>query len=639
MSLINKITNIFSRKTSTVTLLNGYNEAFNEDSSRIISNDAYRLSIYVNIAIDKLITNATRAPFRIYDGDNLIESGPVWDLFNDVNPHMFGFQLWKATIAWRKLKGEAIWTFEPGFTGLSMPKEIYVHNPSNFESVYNREINRIVLWKYHEPGGAIIPLLPAEVIQFRVWNPWDEYRGVNPLLPFEDLLQQDYLSDKNNLFLLRNKSTPSGLLSTEETMTEDKAKEYIERWEQKHSGVSRSGRIAILGNGLKYQQIGLSPADMEYLSQKKWNRATIMSKFGIPPVVSGYKDDTSPLSGTDTGEQLIQFWNQTLLPELNEIESVLASEFSTRWAPRLHFDFDTSEINELQDDQEKLSNRYINEVKSGILTINEVREYKGLDPVPWGDTWWTGTVNDIQLQTEYIGQLDEPKEEEDEDEDKSMTLFDKPPIEQYSEVQKIAAYEKAIAAIEPLEEKIHDDISEWLYKTRSRMLEQAAKVDTVPDYLGPKFWKSAKESLTDKLTPDVKELIEAAGKSTGLPPAPISDRFLKSVIDKFITVADFFQPLSRETTAAEIKRMMRDAEDELNIFCRAGVGRILNEVRMKTYLFNGYEKHQYFTRAGGSVFNQGAIVKLYDPFPDCGPVPTTPGSIAISLPIGASRED
>ena len=30
----------------------------------------------------------------------------------------------------------------------------------------------------------------------------------------------------------------------------------------------------------------------------------------------------------------------------------------------------------------------LSEVTSGTLTINEMREAQGRDPVEWGDTWW-----------------------------------------------------------------------------------------------------------------------------------------------------------------------------------------------------------------------------------------------------------
>ena len=42
-------------------------------------------------------------------------------------------------------------------------------------------------------------------------------------------------------------------------------------------------------------------------------------------------------------------------------------------------------IPELQESEDAQSNRDIEEIKAGLVTINEVRERRGLRPLPWGD--------------------------------------------------------------------------------------------------------------------------------------------------------------------------------------------------------------------------------------------------------------
>lgn len=631
MSILTKIQSVFNRKTSVTTLLNGYNDAFVEDTTNIISNDPSGLNVYINIGIQKLVTNITRAKFKIMDGENEITTGPVFNLFNDVNPAMFGTQLWKATVAWRVLKGESIWTFEPGFNGVGLPKEIYVHNPSYFEAVYNKDINRIVLWKYHEPGGAIIPLLPMEVIQFRVWNPYDEWRGINPWLAFEDILQQDYLSDKNNLYMLRNKSTPAGLLSTEESLSEDKAKEYIERWEKKHSGVSRAGRIAVLGSGLKYQQIGLTPEEMQYLDLKKWNRTTIFSKLGVPPAVSGYKDDTSPLSGTDTKEQLVQFWNQTLLPELGDLESILKSEFSMRWTQRLTFKFDTSGIQELAADDEKLSNRFIAEVNAGIITINEVREHRSLDPVPWGDTWWTSAKTDIQLADVWAGS--EPPEPPM----KRFDIFVDDPIPAITEVEKLAEYERVLAIVEPSEAALIKTIQEWLRKEMGLILAERETVESITErkYLNNEFWETGKRTLRVVIKAELSDLIGKAAAVKELNPAPISEQFIKYAEERLIALQGIVKHnIHPDTTKDAIKNIFAAIRAKVPEFVRLELMHIVNEVRMKTFLLNGFEKHLLFERDADTLpFLKDYVVPLYAPFGNGKSIPFSRDGRAISLPV------
>jgi len=82
------------------------------------------------------------------------------------------------------------------------------------------------------------------------------------------------------------------------------------------------------------------------------------------------------------------FWNLTLIPECNYFEKKLEEEFFTRFGIKMNAEFDTSELWEMQADEEMLSNRLRMDVTAGVMTINEARELRGMDPVEWGDTWW-----------------------------------------------------------------------------------------------------------------------------------------------------------------------------------------------------------------------------------------------------------
>jgi len=99
-----------------------------EDSGLGSNTNAYKTNAWVNIAITKLSKNFTRAKFQAFQkgSDVPITSGPIFDLFSNVNPQMSRAQLWQATVAWRASRGESIWTFEADFEGTQLPKEIYV---------------------------------------------------------------------------------------------------------------------------------------------------------------------------------------------------------------------------------------------------------------------------------------------------------------------------------------------------------------------------------------------------------------------------------------------------------------------------------------------------------------------------------
>jgi len=484
-----------TKSYSIYQLLNGIDQAFKEDNTIDAVSNSYNSNPWVNIAIDKIATNFNRAPFKIFDGDNEIVNGPVYSLFVNVNPNMSRYQLWESTISWLKIRGEAIWTFQSDFDGLRLPTEIYVHDPSRFAHVLNKESTKITMWVYTTPSGGEIPILPSELTHFKTWNTSNEWRGVNPLIPHSNILINDSLIDTKNNALIENNATPSGLLSTSFNLTDDQAKEYKEKWEKIHKGASRSGEIAVLGEDLQYQPIGLTPEEMQYIQSKKWNRSAVMAKFGVPPCVAGYKDENTPLSGTDTSEQLLQFWNVAIIPVIKSIQDKLRTDFSERWAPRLSFVFDTTAIPELQDDEDKLIDRLIAQVDAGLLTQNEARRLLHRDPVQWGATWYKdNTKTDVTVPV-----VAPPATK---DTPFSWVTEDEPPE------LELAKLEYDSATVNIYEKLFKKKLNDLLFDQRCHVLSTITQDKLVTD----EWWEVQKVATAEKVAqiiyPMIKELVE-----------------------------------------------------------------------------------------------------------------------------------
>ncbi len=357
--------------------------------------DPMRQHAWVNIAVMTIARNLARAAFELFIGDTLVERGPEYEVFTSVNPWMSRFQLWESTFAWMKMRGECIWMFEDGYDR-GIPKEIYPMNPTMWHHRLAPDRKSITLWLFKPQGEDLpktnldgIPFLPDEIVHFKSWNPGNMWRGPNPLEPIQFEINQDYWANQNNTSLLRNNSVPDGLLSTERPVTEEQAKEIKGHWLKNHGGTGKKAGPGILGMGMKYQAIALTNADMEFLAMKKWDRATILAKFGVPPAVVGVKDDMTPLSGADTKEQMKSFWTLTLIPELKHMEDKLRTDFFGKFGSKVEGKFNTDDIPELQEDEDERYERYTKAVKDGLMTQNEARERLGFDePVAWGDTWY-----------------------------------------------------------------------------------------------------------------------------------------------------------------------------------------------------------------------------------------------------------
>lgn len=371
-------------------------ESFEEVNNRTVADDfsspekktctdPYLQHAWVSVCIDILTRNVGRAQFEVRKNGKTITDSKAAKLFQFPNRDTSRFDLWKQTCAWWSLDGEAFWWFGENYT-CGVPQEIFVLSPRKMQHVV--ENGKLIKWVYtgSEDSRPII-ILPDEIIHFKDWNPWNEYRGISPLVSLGLEVEQDLLAAKQNTGLLKEGGVPKGLLKTDQVLTEADAELLARSWDKKY-GKGIKNRVAVLGKGTEYQPLTFSPDVLKLYDMKKWNLYTLLAKYGIPPRVANIQDSKSSLSGTDTDSQHRAFWNFTLIPLLQNFEQVLEVQFFKRFNLSEKGVFNLESIPELQESEDAQSNRDIAEINAGLKTINEVLRNRGQQEKPWGDTWF-----------------------------------------------------------------------------------------------------------------------------------------------------------------------------------------------------------------------------------------------------------
>jgi HK97 family phage portal protein len=358
--------------------------------------DSYLLNAWVNIAVGLLIRNVARASFVLVRNGNEISAGSLRNLFRRPNSVMSCTDLWKETAAWWYLEGEAFWWFGPNYSG-GLPGELYVLDPrrmrneNSFSSVQNLVTSNAKPRWFYQTDTELIPILHDELIHFKDWNPWNPLRGVNPLVALSLELEQDYYANKANSQLLKNNAIPMGILKTDQAIRPEEADALERRWESKYGTVKANRKIAVLGKGTSFEPLAFTPEVVKLFELKRWNLYTILAKYGIPPRVANVSDKTTSLSGKDTQEQHGAFWKFTIVPLLKQFESILESQFFSRFGLQETGKFDLSDIPELQRSEDEQSTRDIAEINAGLKTINDVLKERGKETKPWGDIWYRST--------------------------------------------------------------------------------------------------------------------------------------------------------------------------------------------------------------------------------------------------------
>ena len=177
-----------------------------------------------------------------------------------------------------------------------------------------------------------------------------------------------------------NGSRPSGILTAPGAISDETAKRLKDTWETNYSGQNR-GRVAVLGDALKYDPLSANAQDSQMVDQLGWTARFICCVFHVPPSLAGYTDDTG---ATETAEQKIQrYYSQCLQSHIVNFEAVL--DEGLEFALNLGTEFDVDDL--IWMDTTTRTSAAKEAISAGALSPNEARsKYYGLDTVPGGDT-------------------------------------------------------------------------------------------------------------------------------------------------------------------------------------------------------------------------------------------------------------
>ena len=350
--------------------------------------DYFAKSVPVYAAITIRADNVVRAPLIIYrnlaDGSRepVEAEHPLQELLTKVNSFWARGDLWRATSIYLDLWGSCFWLLKK--TGPeSAPTEIWPLRPDRVSII--PDPNKYIAGYEYRHNRIAQALRPDEVIWFRRFNPLDEYAGLSPIAPARLSIDMGIEALRHNKKVFENGMLWGnvGLTMDNGVMpwSQDQIDEFYDRLKKRFASTENSWKPPILSN-LKPMQMGFSQRDMEFVASLQWAMGDVIRTFGVPEPMLNLKDVT--FANADAAERI--FWRQTMTGLLmflqEEINEMLVPQFGD---DSLSCEFDLSVIGALQEDRDKLEARQREDVKLDIMTINEVREERGMDPVPWGD--------------------------------------------------------------------------------------------------------------------------------------------------------------------------------------------------------------------------------------------------------------
>lgn len=110
--------------------------------------------------------------------------------------------------------------------------------------------------------------------------------GTSPIYAAGVAATQGLAIQNNSAKFFGNKSQPGGVLTAPGSIGDDTAARLKEAWDTKFSG-ENAGKVAVLGDGLKYERMALTAEESQLIDQLKWTAEVVCSVFHVPPYKIG----------------------------------------------------------------------------------------------------------------------------------------------------------------------------------------------------------------------------------------------------------------------------------------------------------------------------------------------------------------
>ena len=364
----------------------GYSFLFGRTTSGKPVNERTATQTTAVYACVRILAEAVASlPLHVYEyqddgGKKLVHDHPLYYLLHDEpNPEMTSFvfreTLMSHLLIWGNAYAQIIRDGAGRVLGLYplLPDKMDVQRDDrgNIYYVYSRNSDENPMFKEY---GDI--RLKAEDVLHIPGLGFDGLIGYSPIAMAKNAVGMTLACEEYGASFFANGANPGGVLEHPGVL-KDPSK-VRESWNSVYRGVNNAHKIAVLEEGMKYQQIGIPPEEAQFLETRKFQINEIARLYRIPPHMVG---DLDKSSFSNIEQQSLEFVKYTLDPwvirwEQSLQRSLLLPGEKGKYFIKLNVD------GLLRGDYQSRMNGYAVGRQNGWFSANDIREMENMNPIP-----------------------------------------------------------------------------------------------------------------------------------------------------------------------------------------------------------------------------------------------------------------
>ena len=382
-----KLRHLFSSRDKPVNKAAdaGYSFLFGRTTSGKPVNERTAMQTTAVYACVRILSEAIASlPIHVYkyqeDGgkEKVIDHSLYYLLHDEPNPEMTSFvfreTLMSHLLIWGNAYAQIIRDGAGRVLGLYplLPNKMSVERDERGKIyyVYSRNTDENPMFKEY---GDIV--LKQEDVLHIPGLGFDGLIGYSPIAMAKNAVGMTLACEEYGASFFANGANPGGVLE-HPGILKDPSK-VRESWNAVYKGTNNAHKIAVLEEGMKYQQIGIPPEEAQFLETRKFQLNEIARLYRIPPHMIG---DLDKSSFNNIEQQSLEFVKYTLDPWVVRWEQSLQRALLLPTEKGTYFiKFNVDGL--LRGDYASRMNGYAVGRQNGWFSANDIREMENLNPI------------------------------------------------------------------------------------------------------------------------------------------------------------------------------------------------------------------------------------------------------------------
>lgn len=230
----------------------------------------------------------------------------------------------------------------------------------------------------NELGSEGVTVPASEMIHDRMNCLFHPLIGISPLYACALAACQSLKMQNDSSTFFENGARPGGILSAPGAISDETAARLKAHWDTNYTG-QNAGRVAVVGDDLKFQQMKMSATDSQLIEQFKLTAEMICTAFHVPPSKVGV---TTSATGTTAAQENQKYYSDCIQILCEEYEACMDEGLALPNGYGVELDLDGL----LRMDMGSLVETLKLAVGGTIMSPNEARRRMNLPPVVGGDS-------------------------------------------------------------------------------------------------------------------------------------------------------------------------------------------------------------------------------------------------------------